>query len=148
MIGLVRIAPIHLRQRRLRERRLDAHHRGRVRLRHLRRVAEQLEHPRDVRNVLLARLHRLGIGLDVVVAIRQPQPARVDVDDDLAGVLRVLRGVNAEEQPRAGNVLMQVTEQRAELLAVSQPLDAREIVPQRQHARARSMALVSMHAAK
>ena len=90
VIDLVRIAAIDARHRRLRQRRLDLHDRGRVLGRLRGRNAGQRQHLLDVRLVGLAQLRHLAGRRQVVVAVGHADAALVERADDLARVLDVL----------------------------------------------------------
>ena len=70
VVHLVRIAPIDACKRRLRQRRLDAHHCIRVRLCPRLRLANHAHQLYDVGRVLLAQRYALHVRLQVVIAIR------------------------------------------------------------------------------
>src|SRR6185436_1334718 len=59
---------------------------------------------------------------------------RIDARDDFGGVLRILLRVDAEEEAASRQVPMQVAEERRELLAILQLVDARKIVFERREA--------------
>ena len=56
----------------------------RILLRLLRRAARQRQHLRHVRDILLAQRHVLRSGAQVVVLLRQPQPALIATRNLLA----------------------------------------------------------------
>lgn len=82
MVNLVRIAKIDPRHLRLRESRLDANDRRRVRLGVARRLACEHEHRLDVREELRAQVLHLRDVAQVVVAIRQREASLDDHADD------------------------------------------------------------------
>ena len=59
--------------------------------------ADEAEHRRDVRLILLARVGELGVVLQIIIAIRQAEPALPDVDDIGVGILAVLPDAHAED---------------------------------------------------
>ena len=102
VVDVERVAALHLLQRHAGQRRLDAEDPLRRQSGALLRVSEQLEHPHQVVAIAIARLARLGVVLEVVVAVRQTEPALVDDGDDRGGVLRVLLGAETEQQTGPG----------------------------------------------
>ena len=64
------------------------------------------QHFGDVLDVLVAQLFRSVIGLRVIVAIRQTQPALSRLGDIVRAVLRVLAGPKLEEGAYADAVKM------------------------------------------
>ncbi len=98
VIEIGRIAPGHAVERRLGEFRLEGHYGLRLLGCILRLRAREFQHFPHMRHVLLANLHRLRIGLRVVVAIRQSQAALVEIGDHLRGVL----GVRARTEMEKG----------------------------------------------
>ncbi len=90
MKQLVGIALLYPGERSVRQRGLDAHNGFRVRRGRFRRIAQKLEHLRDVRHVLVANLDRLRIGLRVVIAVGQPEAARIRKRYDLGRIRKIL----------------------------------------------------------
>ena len=60
-------------------------------------VAEEFEHLLHVCDVGVAQFDRLGVGLEVIVAVGQAESALIGVGDLLVGVVRVLNGFEAEQ---------------------------------------------------
>ena len=94
----MRIAALDARERGLGERGLDAQDRCRVGLGLLGRFAAERQQLLDVGDVLLAQLHALCVGLEVVVAVGQAETAGAHLDDDHRGVNRILIGAGVEEE--------------------------------------------------
>ena len=63
-----------------------------------RRLAEQRQHFRHVRDVLVAQFFRGVVLLRVVIAVRHSEPALVRLRDHHRAVLVVLAGGEAEER--------------------------------------------------
>ena len=97
MESLVGVATIGAREPRLRERRLDFHHGAGVARGRFRRVPQELERLRDVRDVLRADLLRLFIVLHVVVAIGKSDPSRERERDHLRRVGEILARAKAQK---------------------------------------------------
>ncbi len=94
---VVRIATFHPRERGLGHGRFHSHDRISVLFGHGRGVANQLENLLQVLQITFTRFLRLGVILDVVVAIGHTQAALIDVGDHLLGVVRVLRRAGGEQ---------------------------------------------------
>ena len=77
-------------------------------------VARQLKHLLHVVQVFLTRLDRLGVVLDVVIAIGQSETALIEVSDGLARIVHV--GHLAEAEEHADAVALQGADLRDELL--------------------------------
>ena len=123
VVNLVRIAPFHACQRPLRQRRLNVHDRVGIGLRLLRRFAFQRQQRLDVVHVLLAQLHALSVGLQVIVAVRQPQPARTDLHDDHGRINGILPRPRSEEKA-AGVPVVQIRQRRSQVLPRLQSVQA------------------------
>ena len=91
------VAPLHARHGVLRKLRLDAHHGARLCVGAVGVVAEELERARDVLLVFVARLLRLVVGVEIVVAVWKAEAALRDLRDDGGRVLEVLRRAEAED---------------------------------------------------
>ena len=72
----------------------------------------------DVGDILLAQLHALRIGLQVVVAVRQAEAAGAELDDHQRRVHRILARAGAEEEA-AGIVVVQSRDRGDELWRAS-----------------------------
>ncbi len=123
MIDLARIAPIDPRERRFGELGFDLHHdRGALRG-PVRGLSQQLEGAFEVRRVLLAQGDRRGVALQVVVAIRQAEPAGRNDRDALRGVAGILLAAEAEEHSAASEAGVQPAEERGDRLGVRDLVD-------------------------
>src|SRR5690349_17288372 len=60
-------------------------------------VAEQSEHLAEMRYILLADLHRLRIGAEIVIAIRQAETALIEPRDHQLGILVIGSRVEVEQ---------------------------------------------------
>ena len=98
VVVLLRIAQLHARPRRLRQRRFDGEHFLRVLRRLILRLAEQREHLRHVLHVLVADLFRTGVVLRVVIPVGQRESALERLTDHHLAVLRVLVRAETEER--------------------------------------------------
>ncbi len=92
-------------------------------------VAQQHKHFRDVLDVFLAQVNRLGVVLEIVVAIGQAQAALIHFGNHLARVLEVGVGVEAEQY--IGALAMQPHDLARQPFLRLDGRDALEIVLQR-----------------
>ncbi len=114
MIAFGGIAPLGAVHRRLRQLGFDLQNGFRLSGSGFGLVAEQFEHLLNVRDVALTRLHRLGIALQVVIAIRQPQPALIDIGDHLRGIVQI--GRRPESKQSAHALRMQIRNRADQIL--------------------------------
>ncbi len=68
-----------------------------MRRRLLRAVSQQSEYFLQVSGILLAKVHRFRIVLQVVIAIRQTQAALVQLGDHFGSILEILTGSHAKQ---------------------------------------------------
>ena len=118
VVGEVALAALGRRPLQLRDARLDLEDAlrllGRVRL------TDQGEHARDMRAVLLAHRRIDRIGLEVVVAVGQPEPALGDDDGVAVGVLLVRSDRQAQRREQRQ---VRAPHQAGELVVVAGPRD-------------------------
>ncbi len=124
VVGLLRVAVLDARDGHLGELRFEREDHVGLGLRRLRRVADELEHLRDVRAVRLAQVLRLGVVLQVVVPVGEAEAALVEDPDVARGVPRVLRDAEAEARVRAREV--QLGEDGGQVVGRLQLRDRRE----------------------
>ena len=95
---LVRIAPVDARERGLRQIGLDGHDGLRAGVRGIGRIAQQRQHGRHVVEIFGANFLRFRVGIDVVVAVGQAEPAGGSERDDAAGIGVILSGPEPEKR--------------------------------------------------
>ena len=81
------------------------------------REARQLEHCRDVRLVLLAQLGHVGVGGEIVVAIRHSETALQQIGEVVRRIGQALRDPDSEEIPGLEVGVVQRIDIRAQLPA-------------------------------
>src|SRR5437879_10039333 len=102
----------------------------------------ELEHAPDVLAVPDSKVDRLGVVLQVVVALRKPETALIRRADHLGRVPEILLGAKRKQRGHAAEV--QRGDCSGEALTVRDRIDPREFLPER--LRRRRLRLLLVHA--